>query len=545
MPESSLVHIAITPRVIYPNGFVTLKLTYSGVGHCDVAQGSTCTGGLPEAGLVRVDCNTHKVLRVQSIAVQDEPTQCYTLPPFSAPTAPFYAIIEAFEGNCSPANCVSADYVLVEPPCGGTSASVADSSNSAWGRPVAAIPLASAAPGASCPLTVTIRRTDGGHSGLTFGEPPTFLKATNPDAAPPNGCVSGCVDLEVTVEDSQGRPVSGATVTASVTPVRNGIPLYPSGADPDTGHLCLADQVTNCGRGANSLIDGLTTNNNGQLILRYWAPGLIENATVIVSVTAKATCDTSICGSGEESTIVPRNYEFTIFAKPIFQRDDVLLSKEDLEAIVDWRKGDGFLPHATNALHAVDDAKDLVDALETFGRELPPGVALPLTVALFIREEAKDRRVMEQAFAALFAARFGLEADGIGAADSPITNALPDNFVDIIAASPGLFSHGQGLLYRLGAALEGNRATLAPREKVMKLSVFDVSYCENGAVCGPGYLTGDTRLAGIHAFLYFDFQIEANRLDQEVGVPFFFWETHFVIPYNADAWMFSQLHRKG
>jgi hypothetical protein len=180
--------------------------------------------------------------------------------------------------------------------------------------------------------------------------------------------------------------------------------------------------------------------------------------------------------------------------------------------------------------------------LELFEKELPLGVALPLALLNFIKEEVKDRRVQEQAFAALFAARFGLEADGIGAADSPFTDVLPDNFVDIIAASHGQYG---GLLYRLGAVLDGNLAALAPHEKVMKLSVFDVSYCDNGAVCGPGYLTGDTRLAGIHPFLYFAFQAEAGNLDQQLKTPFFFWETHFVIPYNADAWMFSQLHRKG
>ena len=427
--------------------------------------GRCARGAFQEAGLVRVDCSTHKVLTAPSVAVQNEPTQCYTLPPFSAPTAPFYAVIEAFEGNCGNTNnisdCISADFVLVEPPCGGASASVADSSSSAQGRRVGAIPLARAAAGAGCPLNVTIRRTDGGYSGLAFGDPPTFLKATNPDTAPPDGCVSGCVDLEVTVKDSRG-PVDGATVAASVTPVRNGIPSYPSGEHPDTGHLCLADQITNCGRGANSFIDGLTTNKYGQLILRYWAPGLIENATVIVSVTAKATCNTAICGSGEESTIVPQNYELTIFAKPIFQRDQVPLSKDDEQAIDDWRKGEGLLPHVTNAAHAVDDIKDLADALELFEKELPPGVALPLVLLSFIREEVKDRRLQEQAFAASFAARFGLEADGIGAADSPFTDVLPDNFVDTIAASHGQYG---GLLYRLGAALEGNLAALgATRE---------------------------------------------------------------------------------
>ncbi len=62
-------------------------------------------------------------------------TRC---PQFSAPTEPFYAVIEALEGNCSAVNnvadCVSADYVLVEPPCGSASPSVADASGLGPGR---------------------------------------------------------------------------------------------------------------------------------------------------------------------------------------------------------------------------------------------------------------------------------------------------------------------------------------------------------------------------------------------------------------------------
>src|ERR1017187_2537737 len=35
MPESSVVHIAITPHVIQPNGCIALKLSCSGISHCD------------------------------------------------------------------------------------------------------------------------------------------------------------------------------------------------------------------------------------------------------------------------------------------------------------------------------------------------------------------------------------------------------------------------------------------------------------------------------------------------------------------------------
>jgi hypothetical protein len=522
MPESSVVHIAITPHVIQPNGFITLKLSYSGIGHCDVAQGSVCTQGLAEAGLVRVDCSTHKVLGAQSIAVQNEHTQCYTLPQFSAPTEPFYAVIEALEGNCSAVNdvadCVSADYVLVEPPCGGASASVADASGSARARQVGEIPLARGAEvsgAGTCPLKVFVRVVGpivnvGTRSGLAVDHKDgvvnftvnTVSKLGSVFAGPVDvgeRCMSGCANLLVTVTDPRtGDPVPDATVTATLGQL--GAAKSISGALAGEQFLCLQSDhpgANSCGASLSSL-----SNAKGQLYLIYWAPGETAMSTSSISVTAKK-CSSS-CTAGQQEGSAQTGV--TIMPYTIYEHDDGTISAAEITSLM-TAVGEGKLYNKNHeaaseegfelAIHWLANqdkaAKKLVSAV--LG---PVGYSLIklVEVAQLLAEAHSGLKEEQLLVAALLEA---VDMPGIGMFDEPFEHdipAEPNSYLrQAVISGLGLadgIGGGSGVLWDLGKALIEQYSSIsksfAVQPEHVDVKVDEISSCNSArADCGPGY----------------------------------------------------------
>ncbi|MGO9971507.1 MAG: hypothetical protein ACLP01_01490 [Solirubrobacteraceae bacterium] len=69
----------------------------------------------------------------------------------------------------------------------------------------------------------------------------------------------------------------------------------------------------------------------------------------------------------------------------------------------------------------------------------------------------------------------------------------------------------------------------------MHLRVYEVSYCQQGLDCGPGYqglAPAHHGADGIQPYLYFEFTADAGGY-----LPF---ADSFITPYNAEAWLFSQ-----
>ena len=185
----------------------------------------------------------------------------------------------------------------------------------------------------SCPLTVQVTPIDGGKAGLSYHRPnAAFLGgavANGLGGSVDRTCLSGCIDVRVTVTDphklQHGKParVADAKIEATLTPIaRDDIATgYPSGSSPGTGYLCAlravrsADKVLlgldatdNCHAG---LLQGVTTDDQGQVYLRYWAPGLINDLStpVTINVQARKPCSSNGCSlkSGTGTASPPLN----------------------------------------------------------------------------------------------------------------------------------------------------------------------------------------------------------------------------------------------
>jgi hypothetical protein len=136
-------------------------------------------------------------------------------------------------------------------------------------------------------------------------------------------------------------------------------------------------------------------------------------------------------------------------------------------------------------------------------------------------------------FMAMFLNAFDLSALGLGAAPAEhLVTAAPSNaLIEAVAGDghPPLHLGAKGVLWRYGQT----RAFLDAQHKLtdqeIHLAVYEISECQQGRECGPGYL-GEH---GIHPSLYFLFTAEGPHLANTfIG--------KFVLRYNAHAWMYAQ-----
>ncbi len=132
-------------------------------------------------------------------------------------------------------------------------------------------------------------------SGLTHRRylNPNFARFFGED----DKCQSGCTDLVVTVTDpsNDNKPVpEGTDVQASVQPIPGGIAPYPlfepysaHRATPGAGYLCIGGVVASAERCGNGSLEVTThTDDKGQVELRYWAPGVLQEEKVLPTVKA-------------------------------------------------------------------------------------------------------------------------------------------------------------------------------------------------------------------------------------------------------------------
>ncbi len=130
------------------------------------------------------------------------------------------------------------------------------------------------------------------------GAPSFFYKKST------GGCLSGCVDLLVTVKDDithQPPPAGSTRIVAYVTPIDNPkgnrIAPYPSTLNAGTGHLCVLVSATiTCGDGSGTSVVTPLVDPDGQVELRYWAPGLysvngnLQPSKVTLHIKAVESC---------------------------------------------------------------------------------------------------------------------------------------------------------------------------------------------------------------------------------------------------------------
>ncbi|MGA3219381.1 MAG: hypothetical protein ABSE77_09975, partial [Acidimicrobiales bacterium] len=441
---------------------------------------------------------------------------------------------------------------LVEEGCTSTS-SLASPGTSPMVREIGA---GTATPGAHCPLNVWFTvlhpapSKNPATSGLLYyGGDPVFTKAAAPtfDAEYKDTCLSGCVDVQVQVTDPNASNcaapklhgqclVPGATVEASVTEIPksttiagNTTPIiapYPSGAAAGAGHLCLATEFSVCGTGPNSYITDLKTDGHGQLVLRYWVPGLIAQVTTTITVVASEPCRPEECRSGEKQS-----------------------DKTSMQVTI--------LPHTVysgTAHPSVTEVKDLASAAGTGGK-------FGWNTALnYLKKQLEDKTPLlgdelENLATASFMGSFtpklpsaGLgtgTASKLGEVELPGTGAY-QSFEDALVGPPGNKDIGfdsWSLLYRLGYTLDFANKSSVPQ--TLTLNIYEVSYCHSGTVCGPGYpehacagLGGFTSLGNpttctTHEFLYFELSSQSSAFETTFRPS----QGGLLTPYNAPQWM--------
>jgi hypothetical protein len=387
-------------------------------------------------------------------------------------------------------------------------------------------------------LNVTVKATPV-TSGLSYDaslESPAFFVPGGEGEA--EKCLSGCSNVEVTVTLPDGEPVQGASVSASVDPLlEKDLAPYPADEKPDLGHLCQASITSNCG----SSISGVKTDSEGHADILYWAPGVLRKDTVELTATAEADCGE--CSGGHASGEGDTNVSVSPYL--IYQHDVTLPRDSDVtRTIADWWKENGFF--SESSIRGTATERLLTDAIELLGKEASTVVGAAMEV-----KNIHSHAGQEEAMTQLFDEQLGLTPFGL-LATSPSTPWMSNAFVGMVGGKPGsvlfVFHYSQpGMLLRYGKQIDNPALP-----QILKLRLYEVSYCQQGTVCGPGGPAGGPPLKheissvtvdGIHSFMYFEFegQEPAKRNYPEQPIEFTHpFKEHVVIPYQPRDWMGAQ-----
>ena len=384
---------------------------------------------------------------------------------------------------------------------------------------------------------------------LYYGGNPVFTKAAAPtfDIEYKDTCLSGCTDVQVQVTDPNTSSchapklhgqclVPGATVSASVTQIPTSTTIagkttpiiapYPSDAAAGAGHLCLATQSSVCGTGANSYITDLKTDGNGQLVLRYWVPGLIAQVTTTITVIAREPCPPEQCRAGKKQspatsmqlTILPHTV-YSGSAHPDVNEMENLALAAGKGGKFGWNTWLNYLKNKVE-----DKLPYAGDELENWATESFMGSFTPKLPSAGLRAGVASK---------------------LGEFELPETHAY-QSFEDALLGQPGTTDirfNSWSLLYRLGYELDDENKASVPQ--TLTLNIYEVSYCNNGAVCGPGYpehacagLSGFTSLGNpttctTHEFLDFELSSQSSNFETTFSADL----GGLLTPYDAPQWM--------
>jgi hypothetical protein len=356
-------------------------------------------------------------------------------------------------------------------------------------------------------------------------------------------CESGCVEVVVKVFDAQTHsPVAGARVTASVGPVQS---------VAGEGYLCDTDpsgRSQNCGR---SPLLGLVTNVDGQILLRYWAPGVIAPAATTIGVTAR---DGTRHGSGKAS--------LTVNPYLIYEHTGTL-TQEDITELAKWAQGPSIfavdMTVAPLLEKAVADHLQWLEHAELATEKQIQALhvlhSVPFKVvsgALDVYEAYKTWTELREHWAmiGLFLQRTGLNGSGLG--DDPIEDSAPAYptypFAKQLANYNGLVPGNLGeavgngeagawwdiatILQKLVTGKDPSVQPGQPDHWAIQVKVDEVSNCDVHEQCDPGY--DDDR--GIQAELYFRIALLYDGKASPGGANLY----TFTTPYDALAWAEAQ-----
>lgn len=409
-----------------------------------------------------------------------------------------------------------------------------------------------------------------------------------------NGCVSGCVDVVVTVKNSSHKPVQGAKVNASVTAMTHAVGgqgficgQYAGGSDGYPSPVCGAVPYRD--------VNGLRTNADGQVLLRYWAPAITRRQTVLL--TAKATTEPGCAGTkctlaAEGESTVPLNLQpdAQVPGPETKLIGQAVLSRQDAEAIAAWA-------NPADALQILrDDPRTTLGSLlgnylttqgATSNQTDKVGVLKWARLVSSYYDLQKGVKKEETDALLLLLLPLGVQALGLGET-SRSANFEPDlpsdqlnpSFLSVMA-SPSIenlaqrwidnlplplpvnlspvgvpWDHKAGVLWSFGRF--ENKVHADSDDWEVQLQLIDVSYCDQAKqvadpehACGPGSKAEDFNLpVGLQPYMYIQLTLAAvgqNRKPDTVWtghvknvLPGKEFTARLIVPYNPTAWMKAQ-----
>ncbi|HMK96419.1 MAG TPA: carboxypeptidase-like regulatory domain-containing protein [Acidimicrobiales bacterium] len=439
----------------------------------------------------------------------------------------------------------------------------------------------------SCQLKVFVKQLEPLRSGLAVHSihykqaPVDFMGTTEPREGaeiPQAVCESGCVDILVHVIEPKTHkaPVPYATVSATLGQLRLGsLEIDGRMVTPPAfgeGFLCvpsasLGGRDEKCG----VTVPGLRTDPEGEVRLRFWAPGVVADAYTTLGVTAQCAAPCTAAKTTSHTTLHVVPYL-------VFQHSQQI-SVEDLELLADWAKGDKSFTsllegsvNEYNILHralqifehdaiVAEQAKELLEALEP----IEP-IVLTFEIPLYINVAYEAMGMF-----AVFLEDTGLSPIGIGRPPFEASvNANPSaTFLhelinqlavpDIFKASDGGFWWASAQAISKELASETETGHLAFQDWSLTTKVYEVSHCsveEKMGFCGPGYgnRPGSSVVtnAGIQPELVFVFTLLRGTVKLQDGLPVEHdghpvlanevpvLQRSFAVEYDADAWTTTQ-----
>ncbi len=398
---------------------------------------------------------------------------------------------------------------------------------------------AAAAGGSDCKLNVVVQPSGPGLAGLGWKAGSSqsdaeFLSASSLGISSFATCVGGCENVQVTVTDAKThKPVQGAQLTAEVSafPAAK-IAQYPGGGGSGQGRLCVAGSFAGCGLS----ISGITTDRDGRAELVYWAPGVIGQHDIKITVTAKHACDQSVCRLREQTG---KGYKDVTIRPYVIFSNEGTLKHDDLEVLESWAEnpenfrsliGQGRDAAAEHALsYALGLAAEAMEhAVPIAGPALLAGeLAHELYTSPKEFKEISSTIGVEQAISTLFTNPTGLLPAGLG---TPQALEMDPAYLEAIAGEHGLLRE-----YGLRLIALADHGFNSPTQ-VMRIKLTDVSYCQSGVSCGPG-----VDPPGMQPYVELDFTGYAPANGFQAG--FTALQKSIVMPFNPE--LFDVLQFKG
>lgn len=413
-----------------------------------------------------------------------------------------------------------------------------------------------AAAGAPCRLKVTVKQLDSLRSGLALhSQPYVDPKASGANfpadfvgysgATEHYRCESGCTDLLVTVTNAKtGAAVPGASVSAGTDDTFRGPDLIVR------GHASLCGELANgrtdydqCG----SSVSGLKTDSNGQVRLRYWAPGV--NAKLLVDVDVHATaegCSASGCSLRKGA---PTPQPTLILHPYLAYEHDGDLEPEQVDDLTAWAGGGSsltkFLETSARGHKALTFALSVLQGAEIAAETAEQGLeVLEATEPLFGLIElgiAYNDLQERNAMIALFLTTTDLSAAGLydppSEASAPEPPSAPFSYklVNYNTFLPGGIGAG-GLWWDIADFIRRSAPHTLGRWG-LRLKIYELSNCDPGAgECDPGYRNDPGFATVLRDGIQPELELQATVLVD--GLPTVSYE--FGMFYDAISWDESQ-----